>query len=513
MEFDSFDINIAFTPGSGERQTMDYLERFDSIVRVVNEELMEEYGDTLPIIENSIIQLGSAFGGNERGAHTGSVDVSPRSSEETNISSFEIIQKIRQKTGPVSEAEKFTIGASRRRFGNPVSIGLLSRNIEELEQARDYLFTRLQDMPQLKDVVNTNALGKQEILLKLKPKAYMLGFTESSIANQIRQGFYGGQAQRLQEGRDELRIWVRYPAEGRERIGQLELMKIQTPAGIFPLTELVEYEMKRGPVNIQRFNSKREMRVDADLVDPDASVTDILAQVSAEIIPELQMLYPGISVEYQGQQRESQRNMRDLQVLFPMAFLAIIFILMINFKSFEQPILILVMIPIAILGSIWGHGIHGKPLSVLSLWGVVALTGVIVNDAVVFLAKFNLLIEKGKKVRQAIIISGKSRLRPIILTTITTSFGLFPLILNKSFSAQFLIPMAISLVYGVAFGTMFILLFFPALIMILNDFRRVIRELWHGRKLEPEQVEIAWLHAQRKIDNGENTSESKENLK
>jgi len=501
MEFDSFDINIAFTPGSGERQTMAYLERFDSIVWVVNEELKEEYNDSLDIIENSTIQLGSGFGRSESGAHTGSVGVSPRNSEETGISSFEIIQKIRQKTGTIPEAEKFTIGASRRRFGNPVSIGLLARNIEELELGRNFLFGKLQELSQLKDVVNTNSLGKQEILLKLKPKAYMLGFTESSIANQVRQAFYGGQAQRLQEGRDELRIWVRYPAEGRERLGQMEKMKIQTPQGVYPLTELVDYEMKRGPVNIQRFNSKREMRVDADMIDPDASVTDVLTQIKMEIIPELNLLYPGITVEFQGQQKESQRNMDDLMVLFPLAFLGIIFILMINFKSFEQPMLILIMIPISILGSIWGHGIHGKPLSILSLWGIVALTGVIVNDAVVFLAKYNLLIEQGGKVKESIIAAGKSRLRPIILTTLTTSFGLFPLILEKSFQAQFLIPMAISLVYGVAFGTMFILLFFPALILVLNDFRKVIRELWHGRKFEREEVEIAWRHAQRKIDN------------
>ncbi|NQU88663.1 MAG: efflux RND transporter permease subunit [Mariniphaga sp.] len=504
MEFDEFDINIAFTPGSGEKQTMAYLERFDSIVWVVNEELKKEYNDSVDIIENSILQLGTAFGGNERGAHTGSVGVSPRNTEESGVSAFDIIQKIRQKAGTIPEAEKFTIGASRMRFGKPVSIGLLSRNIEQLERSRDFLYSKLKEMPQLKDVVNTNALGKQEILLKLKSKAYMLGFTESSIANQVRQGFYGGQAQRLQEGRDELRIWVRYPAEGRERLGQMEQMKIKTPNGVYPLTELVDYEMKRGPVNIQRFNSKREMRIDADLVDPDASVTDILEQIKTEIIPELEMTYPGIFVEFQGQQKESERNMADLMILFPLAFLAIIFILMINFKSFEQPLLILIMIPIAILGSIWGHGIHGKPLSILSFFGIVALTGVIINDAVVFLAKYNLLIEQGKKTKDAIITAGKSRLRPIILTTLTTSFGLFPLILEKSLQAQFLIPMAISLVYGVAFGTMFILLFFPALILVLNDFRKGIRQLWHGRKFKREEVEIAWIHAQRKFDDKEN---------
>lgn len=501
MEFDSFNINIAFTPGSGEKQTMEYLEKFDSIVWVVNDELMQDYNDSIDVIENSIVELGSGFSGQERGAHVGSVDVSPRNSEETGISSYEIIDRIRSKIGPVPEAEKYTIGA-RRRFGDPVSIGLLSRNIEELELSRDYLMDRLNQMPQLKDVVNTNALGKQEILLDLKPKAYMLGLNEASVASQVRQGFYGGQAQRLQEGRDELRIWVRYPEEGRERIGQMENMKIKTPQGEFPLTELVDYEMKRGPVNIQRFNGRREIRVNADLVDPDASVTEILDQINHEIIPELRVLFPGIRIEYQGQQKESSRNMADLMFLFPLAFLAIIFILMINFKSFEQPLLILIMIPISILGSVWGHGIHGKPLSMLSLWGVVALTGVIVNDAVVFLAKFNLFIEEGMKVKEAIILAGKKRLRPILLTSLTTSFGLFPLVLEKSFQAQFLIPMAISLVYGVAFGTLFILLFFPALVLILNDIRRGIRQAWYGRKFKPEEVEIAWLHSQRKIDNG-----------
>jgi multidrug efflux pump subunit AcrB len=508
MEFDSFNINIAFTPGSGERQTMEYLQHFDSIVWVVNEELMADYGFNTDIIENSTIILGSSFNGQENGAHAGNVDVSPQNSEETGISSYEIIDRIRKKVGPVPEAEKYSIGA-RARFGEPVSIGLLSRNIEELELARNFLMEKLQDMPQLKDVVNTNALGKQEILLKLKPQAYMLGFNEMSIASQVRQGFYGGQAQRLQEGRDELRIWVRYPEDGRERIGQLEAMKIKTPQGDFPLAELVDYEMKRGPVNINRFNSRREIRVNADLVNPDASVTEILEQIRMEIVPEMRALYPGLAVEFQGQQKESNRNMADLRFLFPLAFLAIIFILMINFKSFEQPLIILFMIPIAVLGSIWGHGIHGKPLSILSLWGIVALSGVIVNDAVVYLAKFNLLIEEGNKVMDAIIEAGKSRLRPIILTTLTTSFGLYPLILEKSFQAQFLIPMAISLVYGVAFGTMFILLFFPALILILNDIRRELRQLWHGRKLEREEVEIAWIHAQRKIENGNKPKDEK----
>ncbi|WP_423129172.1 efflux RND transporter permease subunit [Gaoshiqia sp. Z1-71] len=497
MEFDAFNVNIAFTPGSGENKTIAYLEQFEEVVWEVNEDLKKDYNDTLDIIEYCILNLGSGFDGKESGAHTGNLFVSPRSSEETGISSYEIIQRVRTKIGSVPEAVKYAIG-SRSRFGDPVSIGLQSRNVEELDHAQAYLLERLQDFPQLKDVVNNNALGKQEILLTLKPKAYMLGFNEQTIAEQVRQGFYGGQAQRLQVGRDELRIWVRYPAHDRERLGQLEQMKIKTSSGDYPLIELVDYEMKRGPVNIQRFNGRREIRINADLVDPDASVTEILEQIRAEVVPELLNQYPGIHIEYQGQQKESQRNMKDLLIYFPLAFLTMIFILMINFRSFEQPMIILIMIPISILGAIWGHGIHGKPVSILSLWGIVALSGVVINDSVVFLSKFNLLIEEGVNVREAVLRAGKARLRPIILTTLTTSAGLFPIVLEKSFQAQFLIPMAISLVYGVAFGTFFILLFFPALIIVLNDIRRTLRQWWTGRELRPEEVEIAYLNAQRR---------------
>ncbi len=498
LEFDQFNIDIAFTPGSGEKQTMEFLENFDKIIWEINEELKEEYDDTLDIIENSYLILGYAFNGQENGSHAGSLQVFPRNPEDTGISTFDIINKVRKKIGEVPEAEKYTVGG-RSRFGSPVSVSLLSRNLEELKLGRDFLVSKLEAMPQLKDVVDNNALGKQEVRLKLKPQAYMLGLNEAYIANQVRQGFYGGQAQRLQEGRDELRVWVRYPASDRSRLGQLERMKIKTQIGEFPLTELADYHLERGPVNIQRYNGKREIRVNAELVNPDESVTSILDQVRTEVIPELEVKFPGISIEYQGQSRASQRSMDDIKTAFPIAFAIMLLILMINFKSFEQPFLILVMIPMAILGAIWGHGIHGKPVSLLSLWGVIALTGVIINDAVVFLAKFNLLITEGKKVTDAIIDAGKSRLRPIILTTLTTSLGLFPLILEKSFQAQFLIPMAISLVYGVAIGTIFILLFFPALILVLNDFRRGLRQLWTGKSIEREKVEIAYLHSLRQI--------------
>ena len=299
---------------------------------------------------------------------------------------------------------------------------------------------------------------------------------------------------------DEIRVWVRYPKDDRSHIGQLETMKIKTKQGSYPLVELADYTIRRGPVGISRFNGQREMRVEADLQDPYASVPDILSQVDDTIIPKIKDLYPSINVLYQGQQRESQQTVEKLITYFSIAFSIIVLLLMIHFKSVEQSLIILAMIPLSFVGVFLGHWFHGKPISLLSVLGMVALSGVVINDAVIFLAKYNWYIVAGEKVDNALVRTGKSRLRPIILTTLTTVVGLFPLIMERSHQAQFLIPMAISLAYGVAFGTIFILLFFPVLIRVLNDFRIRMHKFWSGKTSEPEDVEIALIYARRKLE-------------
>jgi multidrug efflux pump subunit AcrB len=276
-------------------------------------------------------------------------------------------------------------------------------------------------------------------------------------------------------------------------------MKIKTPSGEFPLIELADYDMERGPVAIKRFNGNREIRVEAETIDPFASVPDILNQISNEIMPDLLAQYSGITYTYQGQQKASNEAMSKIIRYFSIAFIVIILIMVLHFKSFNQTLIIIMMIPLSMLGVFWGHGIHGKPLSLMSLWGIVALTGVIINDAIVFLAKYDGLLLEGKKVKEAVVEAGMTRLRPILLTTITTTIGMFPIILEKSVQAQFLIPMAISLAYGVAVGTIFILIFFPVLIMLLNDTRVYLKQLWTGKKPEREDVEIAIIHNRRKM--------------
>ncbi|MCP4311806.1 MAG: efflux RND transporter permease subunit [Bacteroidetes bacterium] len=498
VDFDSFYLNVAFTPGDGEKQTLDFLEEFEKAIWEVNDEISEEMGLDHNIIERTSKGLGSAFNGQERGAHAGSINVYPVDLEGYDISGRDISTRVTQKIGKVPEARKFTV-AGRNRWGSPVSIGLMSKNLDELEEAKEFMLEKLSEMPQLKDVNENIALGKQEIRLDLKPRAYFLGLDEATIARQVRQGFYGAQAQRLQVGRDELRVWVRYPKSDRVTLGQMENMKIKTSSGEYPLSELADYHMERGPVAINRFNGSREIRVEAETVDPMAPVPDILEQIEHEIMPELQAQFAGIRYIYQGQQKYSKEAMGQAGKYYIFAFAIIFLILVTHFRSVPKAFIIILMIPISLLGVAWGHGLHGQPLSIMSMWGAVALTGVIINDAIVFFAKYDGLLLAGKSVKEAVKEAGKVRLRPIILTSLTTSIGLFPMLFEKSVQAQFLIPMAISLAYGVALGTIFILLFFPVLILLLNDAKVYSRYLWTGVKPTPEEVETSIIQNKRKL--------------
>lgn len=494
VPFDFFNVDVAFTPGSGEKQTVAYLKKFEKAIWEVNADLMREQEsilrenkDTSNIIQYTFSILGNSFNGIENGAHAGGIFVMLRDMDKTGISSMQVAQRIREKIGKVPEADKFKVGGGNR-FGKPVSISLLGKNMEELKQAEEMLLQGMQNMDELTGVIQTNAAGKREVRLKLKPKAYFLGLNHASISQQVRQGFFGGQAQRLQEGKDELRVWVRYPKGDRLTLGQMEDMKIKTRMGDYPLSELADYSIERGPVSIKRYNMSREVRIESDLTDPFASVPPIIENIEKNILSEMKERYPGVKVEYQGQSRASSEGMAEMGMLYLFAFLAIAILIMLHFKSVLEALIILLMIPISWLGAVWGHGLEGVPVSLLSIWGMVALSGVIINDAVVFLSKYNLSLRDGKKIRQAIYDAGISRFRPIILTTLTTTVGLYPIILERSFQAQFLRPMAIALAYGVFIGTIFILIFFPAMIMIVSDIRLFFRWLFFGDKPQRESL-------------------------
>ena len=512
IDFDSFNINVAFTPGNGEIQTREFLEKCEAAVWDVNNELKKELStdlkksfgsDTVDVIQYVFLSVGSSFNGLENGSHAGQLMVFPRNLENLPITNQEISARVKAKIGNVPEAKKFSV-AGQNRWGSPVSISLLSRNEQSLQAAKEYLKSELNKLSELKDVVDNNAAGKQEIQLELKDKAFALGFSETMLTTLVRQGFYGEQVQRIQEGRDEIKIWIRLPSEDRETIGQLEKLKIRSAQGEYSLSELANFNISRSPVSINHFNGKREIRVEAEMKDPKASVPEVLERIKTNQIAELHSKFPDIEITFLGQQQSSDESAAQIKTYFTGAFAIILLILMLHFASFGQAFLILLMIPLGFYGAIWGHGIHDKTVSMLSAWGLVALAGVIVNDAVVFLSTFNDNIKRGFLLADAILDAGKSRLRPIILTTVTTCAGLFPLILTNSFQAQFLIPMAIALAYGVGIGTIFMLLFFPALIHVYNDAKRGLIKLWTGETRTAESIESAMRR--KKIDHAWDTN-------
>ncbi|MGZ2371630.1 efflux RND transporter permease subunit [Ancylomarina sp. YFZ004] len=499
VSFDTFNINVAYKPGTNKDITIKALKNFEAVVWDVNKELKKEFNEDNDFIKYTNLTAGSAFSGQESGPHAGNITVTLRDMEGSPISSFGISNRVKKKIGDVNSAEKFTIG-SFNRWGAAVSVSLLGSDLEELNAANIYFQDELRKMTSLYNINDNNPLGSREVRLSLKDKAYYLGMNLRSITSQVRQGFFGGQAQRLQEGKDEIKVWVRYPKSDRVFIGQMESMRIRTPGGEYPLSELIDYEILRGPVSIQRYNGAREIRVEADLLDPNEPVPPILEEVTNNILPLLKEKFPSVRPEFQGQAKRSSEDIAEMKTYFSIAFVAIMFIVMLHFRSFTQGLIVILMVPLGIIGSAWGHGIEGVQVSMLSVWGMVALSGVIINDAVVFLSKYNTNLKEGMNPEAAVLGAGKARFRAIVLTTITTSVGLYPLILENSFQAQFLIPMAIALAYGVLVGTFFILTLFPIIILVLNDIRCKVKEVWTGETIEPIDVEPAIKEAKVTLD-------------
>lgn len=503
IPFNSFNVNIAFKPGEREQKVENYLQRFEAAIWKVNEDMKEEFDTDEDIVNNTFANVGSSQW--ESGSHTGSINIFYRELDEFGINQFDLVERIRKQIGPVAEAEKYAVGAGNR-FGKPVSMRLMGKNGNELEEAKKFLKTELSGIADLKEIEDNVPVGRREMLFDLRPEAYFMGLTHNDITKQMRQGFFGEEVQRFMKGTDEVRVWVRYPDSGRKSVSQLEDIKVKTTAGQeFPLTQVADYEIERGVSGIKHYNTARAITVEAEMLDPFGEVPPVLKKIREEIVPKLQAKFPTVLVDYGGQSQQGERAGREMGLFFGGAFLLIFFILMITFRSYYQAVLVIMMIPLGWFGAILGHGIEDwispdkeLPVSLLSAWGMVALSGVIINDAVVFLSKFNLMVKnEGMTVYQAAYNAGLSRFRPIVLTSMTTVLGLYPLIKETSFQAQFLIPMAISVAYGVLIGTFIILLFFPVFIVLFNDIRRAAKWLWTGKKPTREDVERVLIDQKR----------------
>ncbi|MCH1613622.1 MAG: efflux RND transporter permease subunit [Flavobacteriales bacterium] len=487
IPFDSILVEFTYQPGERENKTENFLWYCDSIVEEYNQELIKRYNDT--IITYKSVSVGSTENLGEYGSHVGSVRISVKENEF--ISTIDMSNELRVKfpEDSVKLLEKFTVGGQQR-FGKEVSISLQSEESKELETAANWMKDQIGSLPEVKSVLDNSGIGNRELHLELKSKAYLLGLNEMAISNQIRQGFFGQEVQRLIKGRDEIKIWLRYPFSDRNSIADIENTRIKTDLGQeFPLKELADYSIKRGKVKINHIDGKKEIRIDARLVDSELS-GQVNSQIKREVLPKLLSMFPNVNYQIKGQAERAQDSGERLGIAFLISIILIMMTISLNFKSFYQSRLILMVVPVGVFSALLGHGIVGKPFSTLSVWGVVALIGILVNDAVVMLDQFNKNLAKGMHIKEAVLKAGVSRFRAIILTTITTVAGLYPLILETSFQAQFLIPMAISVAYGVLFGTIILLLYFPPLVLYFNDIKRTRKWIWEGGENAPEWKDV-----------------------
>jgi multidrug efflux pump subunit AcrB len=490
VDRDDLPINVTLVAGRQEADTDSLLARIERICREVNEEMRSEREDGRDVITAIQRDIGSNDFG-ETGSHTGRLMVQLLDGETRGTESYVIANRIRNAVGPVPEARNMTFGEGGR-FGKAVSISLLGNDVEQLERATSLLKAELESFASLQDVTDSYQRGRREIDITLKPRAHALGLTLQDVVGQVRQGFFGQEIQRLQRGRDEIRVWVRYRPEDRAALGMLDHMRIRTPdGGEYPFGELAEYTVERGITRINHLNRKREIKVEANQSDVREDLPPILAEIEDEVLPRVMSQVQGVTAQFEGQSREEKKMAGSMQRAFSLALIAMFILVVLVFRSAAQAGIVFSLIPIGILGAFWGHGIQGLQISMLSATGIMALAGIIINDSIVFVDQINRFLRGGQKVEEAVFNSGIARLRPILLTTLTTSLGMAPLILETSRQAQFLVPMAASVAYGLLFGTVILLIILPSTFLAFNTIRIRLAKLMTGRILSPEQVEPA----------------------
>lgn len=485
---DRVTIELDMPNGTHEKITDSIISMIEQKSYIVNEELTEKYlkGTGKQLFENTILTISSSSSARLQ------INMLPGEERPDIINASLVANRLREVVGPVIGTERLVFGSGGNFGGSPVSVSLLSNNIEELKAAKKELKEILKTNPLLKDVEDNDPAGIKEIRLQLKESAYLLGLDLSTVMQQVRAGFFGVQAQRFQRGQDEIRVWVRYDRSNRKSINNLDDMRIVTPSGErVTLKDIASYTIERGDVAINHLEGQREIQVSADLKDPRDSATDILDDIKANVIPELQSKYPTISASYEGQNREAAKLSTSLaQAGIPILLLIYITIAF-TFRSYSQPILLITLVPLSLTAVAWGHWLLGFPVNVLSLLGIIALIGIMVNDGLVLIGKFNTNLREGLAIDQALLEAGKSRFRAIFLTSLTTIAGMAPLLLEKSRQAQFLKPMAISISFGIAYATVLTLLVLPLFLTFSNAIKRNLKWLITGKTVTKEEVERA----------------------
>lgn len=392
-------------------------------------------------------------------------------SERDGVRSTEITQRWRELVGLIPDSVELSFSSSSFDAGAPISIELRGRNVDDLREIATLLREELARFNGVTDITDSFRSGKQEAKLSLRPEARVLGITLNDLAVQARQAFYGAEAQRIQRGTEDLRVMVRYPEEERRSLGDLEDMRIRTANGTeVPFASVAKVEFGNGYSSIRRVNRQRVVTVTADVNRAVTTPEKVLAAIQAGPLPEILGKYHGVTYALSGEQEQRAEAFGGLTALIPMALLVIYALLAIPLKSYLQPLVIMSVIPFGMVGAVVGHMVMGWPLALPSVLGLVALSGVVVNSSLIMVDYMNRQRRLGANVHDAVAQSGVVRFRAILLTSVTTFAGLLPIMLSDTPETAMMVPMAISLGWGVMFATLITLFLVPCLYLAIEDF-------------------------------------------
>jgi multidrug efflux pump subunit AcrB len=483
VEGDYISAMVTMPLGTPFEQTAKAVRVLEESFRAVNADLDAQFGEKGSTSKHVMAMVGgrigasrgdpSAMSSSGGASNVGEVSVELVGGAARRITPKEVVSLWRSRTPGILEADEVLFVSDYFSFGDPVNIRLNASNVEQLELAAEWLKQKLAEYPGVFDVSDSFQGGKAEIHLAILPAAEALGLSLEDLARQVRQAFYGEQAQRIQRERDDIRVMVRYPEAERGSLADLENLRIRTPdGGEVPFYAVATATMARGYATIKRVDRERTINVTADVDESRGNAEEIFSDLRAKVLPELAVQYPGVAHVMEGEQRRQSEMFASLGRTYLLAMILIYTLLAVPLRSYGQPLIIMAVIPFGLVGAIAGHILMGLNLSMMSTFGAVALSGVVVNSSLVLVHSVNRRRKDGCSVQQAVCEAGTSRFRPIVLTSLTTFAGLGPLLFEKSMGAQFVIPMGVSLAFGVVFATTISLFLVPCGYLILEDLKR-----------------------------------------
>ena len=474
VEGDTLECRLTMPAGTSARRTEEVVAHLEQTARDVLTRLdSDRPQDASPLCEFTISLVGWQEGRRDLGGNLANIWIQLPEEEYRGISTKKLTQLWREQVGNIPDVESIDFRGEMTSAGKAVEVHLSADDSNMLALAVDDLKQEIVGYPGVSDVSDSYLRGKKELQLKLKPGARSLGLTLNDLARQVRHAFYGCEALRLLRDRDEVKVLVRYPESERKSLKHIEKMRIRSPDGTeCPFDQVAQVKMQQGYAAIQRGQRRRIIKVMADVDQSVTNANELRQDLEKRYLPALMALHPGIKYTIEGEGKEQKESLEDVYKGFAVALFCIYALLAIPFKSFTQPFIIMTAIPFAFVGAVAGHLLMGINLSLLSLFGMVGLTGVVVNDSLVLVYATNRIRNQGQSAEEAITRGAAIRFRAIILTSLTTFAGLTPLLLEKSLQAKFLIPMAVSLGFGVLFATGVTLILIPCGYLILEDFHK-----------------------------------------